>query len=383
MVRFLFAPAFWLLGRLSFLAGFMLASALFLLPVGWALFLGSAAGAGWQPALGHAVLGLLVLLALYWQLALRAFMSLGIHRMVRLTERIAGGELVSDGIRVEGLSGRHDADRLWSSIMKMNRSLGGIVGQVRSSAEAIAGAASGISEGNGDLAQRTQEQAASLEETASGIEQLAGTSRQNAESCALATRMATKSAVTAGRAAGQMREVAATMEQIDRGARQVGEILGAVEGIAFQTNILALNAAVEAARAGEHGRGFAVVATEVRALAQRSAQAAKEIKVLMGASAASMARGRQVVADADTTLAEAVTDVQEVSHVLGDIARASSEQSIGIDEIRKAILQIDLVTQQNAALVEEAGAAAQAFELEAERLVQVVGRFKADRSADR
>ncbi|QJW84211.1 hypothetical protein HK414_11265 [Ramlibacter terrae] len=167
------------------------------------------------------------------------------------------------------------------------------------------------------------------------------------------------------------------------GARAVGEILGAVEGIAFQTNILALNAAVEAARAGEQGRGFAVVATEVRALAQRSAQAAGEIKALMGASAESMARGRTVVAEAGTTLAEVVTDVQEVSHVLADIAQASSEQSTGVEEVKKAILQIDLVTQQNAAPVEEAGAAAEAFEQEAGRLVEVVGRFKADRARDR
>jgi methyl-accepting chemotaxis protein len=383
MTRLLFAPAFWLLGRLSFFWGFTLCAVLFLLPTALALHLGTPAGAAWPRTPATVLVAVLVGLALYLLLALRAFMSLGIQRMIRLAERIAGGELVADGVRLDGQGASNDAAQLWTSIMKMNRSLAGIVGQVRSSAEAIAGAARGISEGNGDLAQRTQEQAASLEETASGIEQLASTARQNAESCDLASRMASKSRSTAARAAGQMQEVATTMDQIDRGARQVGEILGAVEGIAFQTNILALNAAVEAARAGEQGRGFAVVATEVRALAQRSAQAAREIKALMGASADSMARGRAVVADAGATLAEVVTDVQEVSHVLADIAQASSEQSVGVEEVKKAIQQIDLVTQQNAALVEEAGAAAEAFEQEAARLVEVVGRFKADRAQDR
>jgi methyl-accepting chemotaxis protein len=378
MVDKLYAPAFWTWGRLGLRGAFVAAGLLFMAPALLALAV---------PQGGLAVTvatALLLVLACYAMAALHAFLARGIERMIQVTERIAGGELMTGqarGTAAADLGG--DMGRLWDSIVRMNQSLGGIVRQVWASAETIAAGARDMARGNTELSERTQEQAASLEETASGIAQLASSARRNAENCARADQLACGSREVAGGGARRMQELAQTMQRIDENARRVSEILGSVEGIAFQTNILALNAAVEAARAGEQGRGFAVVATEVRTLAQRSAQAAKEIKAIIGESAASVAKGREMVGAAERTATEVVASVEQVTRVLGEIAQASREQSAGIEEINRAVLQIDGATQQNAALVEEAAGAAGAFGTESARLVRAIGRFKTDREEDR
>jgi methyl-accepting chemotaxis protein len=376
-VKFLFSPAFRVLGSLSFAGGYLLVGVLFLLPLA-VLLLAPAPREALLP-----VVGILLALAVYLLAGLALFMSLGIERLIRMTERIASGQLASGGELRRGESDRHDSARLWTSIMNMNEGLAAIVRQVRASAETIAAGSRTIAEGNVQLSERTQEQAASLEETASGIEELAASARQNADNCARATELAGASRDVATQAAQRMREAASTMMEIDAGSRRVGEILSTVEGIAFQTNILALNAAIEAARAGHQGRGFAVVAGEVRSLAQRSAEAAKEIQALVGQSAGSVRKGRSLVDAAEATMEQVVGSVVQVTQVIGEIARASKEQSAGVEEISRAIALVDTATQQNAVLVEEAAGSAEAFGREADRLVDVVGRFKTDRGRDR
>lgn len=377
MARILFAPAFWALGRLSFMATYLVVGTLFLLPLALLLL------APWPRDVLLLPVIALACLAVYTMVALGWFMSSGIQRLIRVAERVASGELVVGNQRRVQETDRHDSARLWSSIMRMNENLAAIVQQVRTSAETIENGARSIAEGNGQLAERTQEQAASLEETASGIEELAATAQQNAQHCAEANRLATRTRDVAGDAAQRMQEAVATMQEIDAGSRRVAEILSTVQGIAFQTNILALNAAIEAARAGHQGRGFAVVAGEVRTLAQRSAEAAREIQALVGASAASVQKGRTLVSAAEATMGEVVDSVEQVTLVLDEIARASQEQSAGVEEISRAIAQVDTATQQNAALVEESHSAAESFQREARQLVEVVGRFKTDRAEDR
>lgn len=373
----LLAPAHWALARLGSAAAFALGAALSMAPALVALFAHDALP---RHQLAWLV-GALCVLSLYALAALRTFVSMDITQVIRVTDRLASGELM-DNVRGTQ-AGTRDAARLWESIQKMNGTLVQIVRQVRASAEAVVSGAQTIADGNAQLAQRTEEQAVSLEETASGIQQLASSARQNAEGCERASRLAAESREVATHASGQMRKVADTMRAIDTSARRVAEILGTVEGIAFQTNILALNAAVEAARAGDQGRGFSVVAAEVRQLAHRSAAAAKEIKALIDDSMASVEAGRKWVAAADETMVRVEASVAQVTGELGAIARASREQSAGVEEINNAIAQVDAVTQQNAALVEEAAGAAEAFQQEAARLADVVGRFKTDRNDDR
>jgi len=385
MYKSLLRPAFTFMSRSRFAVGFSLAGLLFLLPTAAAgVLLGPEPAARVLPGpVAGAVVGLLALVAAYALAGLYAHVTSELDRLLQISERMASGELVAARSDFDAVSGNSDTARLWSSIASMNRSLTAIVAQVRASAEAIAEMAKGIADGNADLSRRTQEQAASLEETASAMEQLSATIRQNADNCVRANQLANGATEVAHQASERIRDLTRTMQEIDASARRVGDILGTIEGIAFQTNILALNAAVEAARAGEQGRGFAVVASEVRGLAQRSAEAAKEIKALIEASVGSASKGSALAAEADATMEKVVDAVRRVDEVIGEIAAASAEQSAGVENINRAIVQMDNVTQQNAALVEEAAASAAAFEQEAARLVQVVEAFKIDRLEER
>jgi methyl-accepting chemotaxis protein len=263
-----------------------------------------------------------------------------------------------------------------SSLRDMNQSLARVVGQVRGSTDAIATASAQIASGNMDLSARTEGQASSLEETASAMEELTATVRQNADNARLAEQLAQSASGVAADGGKVVGEVITTMVAIGAASRKIVDIIGVIDGIAFQTNILALNAAVEAARAGEQGRGFAVVASEVRNLAQRSATAAKEIKQLIGDSVQQMNSGTVLVQQAGRTMEQVVASVRHVSNVVGEISASSVEQRSGIEEINKAIGQIDATTQRNAALVEEAAAAAAALQEEAAQLATVVSRFR-------
>ncbi len=376
----LFAPALFLIRRLTMLSAFSLLGLLSFAQVAVGLWLvGSAIGAD----TARVLLVVLTFVAAYVLIAIYLWIKVGMDRLRGTIERVASGDLT---VRISiGGSNSDDSSELslWQSVRHMSQTFVEIVGQVRTSADAIVSMAKDIADGNTNLSSRTQEQASSLEETASGMEELAATVKQNANNCTRADTLADTASQVAGKAADQMRELAETMKHIDDSSHRVADILGAIEGIAFQTNILALNAAVEAARAGEQGRGFAVVASEVRSLAQRSAAAAKEIKALIEASVNNVAQGKRLVDAAGGTMGEVVMSVQKVNEVIGEIAMASSEQSAGVDDINKAIVQMDTVTQQNAALVEQAAAAALSFEEEASRLVNVVGAFKLDRMEER
>lgn len=251
-----------------------------------------------------------------------------------------------------------------------------LVSQTHDSARAITVGATEIAAGNSNLSQRTEQQASTLEETASGMEELSGTVKQNAENCKLASGLAQNAEKVARQGAQAVHGVVAGMGKIDHSSKRMADIIGVIEGIAFQTNILALNAAVEAARAGEQGRGFAVVAGEVRALAQRSAAAAKEIKALIEQSVGQIKAGSKEAEGAGKVIDEIVVSVQQVNQLISEIAVASSEQSAGVGEINKAILQLESVTQQNAALVEEAAASSLTFQEQADRLRSIVSNFR-------
>jgi methyl-accepting chemotaxis protein len=374
------APAIALLRRVGHAAGFACAGAVFLCAIvlAWLAAL-DAEGFVLPAAALVAGLGGLYLLA-----ALHLHVVSGLDRFVVMTERMAAGELISSsGAGVMRSLERADASRVWGSILSMSHRLAEIVTQVRDSSQVTALSAKDIAQGNHHLAERTQEQAAALEETASGMEQLAASAQQNAEDCTRARQTAGAARNIATAAAAKMQRVVSTMEQIDESSRRVAEILLTVEGLAFQTNILALNAAVEAAHAGDQGRGFSVVATEVRSLAQRCAGAAREIKILVAESATHIGEGRKMVEEAQATVTDSVAHVAQVSDLIAGIASASAAQQAGIQAINEAIMQIDSANQQNAGMVEEASAAADSLKQEAERLLEVVGRFKLDRSEDR
>ena len=248
--------------------------------------------------------------------------------------------------------------------------------QVRSSAGSVNVAAEEIATGNHDLSSRTEQAASNLQETASAMEQLTATVRNSADSAAQANQLAASAAEVAQRGGSVVSQVVSTMDEINASSKKISDIIGVIDGIAFQTNILALNAAVEAARAGEQGRGFAVVASEVRSLAQRSAEAAREIKSLIGASVDKVETGSRLVSDAGATMSEIVASVQRVSEVIGEISTASSEQSNGIGQVNTAVTQLDQMTQQNAALVEQSTAAAESLRQQAQRLSEALAGFR-------
>jgi len=251
-----------------------------------------------------------------------------------------------------------------------------VVGEVRSGTDTIATASAEIASGNLDLSSRTEEQASSLEETASAMEELTSTVKQNADNSRHAKKLAQSASTIAGDCGKVVGEVITTMESISASSRKIVDIISVIDGIAFQTNILALNAAVEAARAGEQGRGFAVVATEVRNLAHRSAAAAKEIKVLIDDSVVQVGSGTSQVQQAGKSMNDMLESVRRVSDVVTEITAASEEQSVGIEEVNRAVIQMDQVTQQNAALVEEAAAAAAALQEQSANLAAVVSVFR-------
>jgi len=288
-----------------------------------------------------------------------------------IASQIASGDL-SHPIAL----GKKDTSSMLYALSEMRTGLAGTVGEIAASAEAISSAAGEISMGNLDLSQRTEQQAVSLERTASSMEQLTSTVRQNADNAKQASSLANNASEIASTCGSVVSRVVTTMGEINESAKNIGDIIGVIDGIAFQTNILALNAAVEAARAGEQGRGFAVVAGEVRSLAQRSAAAAKEIKTLINTSLERVENGSTLAEDAGRTMDEVVKAVKRVTDIMGEISAASTEQSSGIEEINRAVTQMDAGTQQNAALVEEATAAARSLDDQAKALKRLVGKFK-------
>ena len=291
---------------------------------------------------------------------------------VKVAETVADGDLRSRIV----VRRRDETGRLMGALQRMNANLLAIVGDVRGASESIATGSSQIANGNADLSQRTEEQASNLQQTAASMEQLTATVKQNADTALVATQLASTAAGSAERGGVVVGQVVATMDEITASSKKVVDIIGVIDGIAFQTNILALNAAVEAARAGEQGRGFAVVASEVRSLAQRSGAAAREIKALIGDSVSKVENGTRLVADAGQTMEDIVNQVKRVNDMIGEIASASTEQSTGIGQIGDAVAQLDQVTQQNAALVEESAAAAESLNQQAAQLSRVVGAFK-------
>jgi methyl-accepting chemotaxis protein len=311
--------------------------------------------------------------------AVVVFLTRGVERSlggdpayaVDVARRIAAGDLGAEVVVRAG-----DETSLMAAMKAMRGDLAGIVTQVRSGTDLIATASSQIASGNLDLSSRTEEQASSLEETAASMEELTTTVKQSAENARQASELAVSAAGVAGRGGEVVARVVDTMEAIKSSSSKIVDIIGVIDGIAFQTNILALNAAVEAARAGEQGRGFAVVAGEVRTLAQRSAQAAKEIKELIGDSVEKVGDGAKLVQDAGATMEEIVASVNRVSAMIGAISSATQEQGAGIEHINQAIAQMDQVTQQNASLVEEAAAASEAMQEQAAKLAQTVSVFR-------
>ncbi len=291
---------------------------------------------------------------------------------VRVARTVAANDLTSTIV----VRSRDEIGQLMAALESMNANLASTVARIRTGVDSIASASGEIAAGNTDLSSRTEQQAASLEETAASMEQLSSTVKQNADSAKQANQLAAAASETASRGGATVSEVVSTMTAISASSVKISDIVSVIDGIAFQTNILALNAAVEAARAGEQGKGFAVVAAEVRTLAQRSAQAAKEIKVLIEDTVQKIGQGSGSAERAGATMQEIVSSVQRVTDIMGEIAAASAEQADGIEQVNRAVSQMDEVTQQNAALVEEAAAAAGSMQDQSADLTRAVSAFR-------
>jgi methyl-accepting chemotaxis protein len=295
------------------------------------------------------------------------------HVAAAVARAVAEGDLTTPVPLRQG-----DHSSVLAALHAMQQSLARTVTAVRASTDSVTTASHEIAQGNADLSSRTEQQASNLQQTAASMEQMTSAVKQNADAARQANQLAASASQVAAKGGAVVGEVVSTMDQISASSRKIADIIGVIDGIAFQTNILALNAAVEAARAGEQGRGFAVVAGEVRNLAQRSAQAAREIKSLINDSVARVDTGSQLVNDAGTTMHEIVTQVQRVADLIGEITSSTLEQSSGINQVNQAVTQLDQMTQQNAALVEQSAAAAESMKEQADGLTRAVSQFRFD-----
>ena len=322
------------------------------------------------------VTSVILILAALSAVVLAWWIIRSVTRPIDAAVKIARGVAAGDLSMQFDASGRSETGLLLGALHEMKTRLAGIVGEVRGNAEGVATASAQISQGNNDLSGRTEQQAAALQQTAASMEELGATVRQNADNASQADQLARGASTVAIQGGEVVGQVVETMRGINESSRKVADIIGVIDGIAFQTNILALNAAVEAARAGEQGRGFAVVASEVRSLAQRSADAAREIKSLIATSVERVEQGTTLVDRAGTTMREVVASIQRVTDIVAEISAASTEQSGGVAQIGQAVSQMDQTTQQNAALVEESAAAAESLKSQAHRLVEAVSVFR-------
>ena len=328
-----------------------------------------AASARWQVGVGLAIAAALLVLASVW---LANHIAVPMAHAVRVADRLAEGDLTS-AVRP---AGNDETMRLLKAMDRMQASFGGIVRVVQGNAHSVALSSAEIAQGNHDLSARTESQASALEQTAASMEELSSTVKQNADNARQANQLAMNASTVAVKGGEVVSQVVETMKGINESSRKISDIISVIDGIAFQTNILALNAAVEAARAGEQGRGFAVVASEVRSLAGRSAEAAKEIKGLIGASVTRVEQGTTLVDQAGVTMTEVVSSIKRVTDIMGEISAASNEQSQGVSQVGEAVTQMDQATQQNAALVEQMAAAAGSLKSQASELVQSVAVFR-------